>query len=220
MKQRRRTASSFSWARDLAAVQEGRLDFRELVRKHSGLAVLIVRPWLSRCPANVGEDDLVQELWIEVWRAVSVWDPSRSVPLANYVRGRMRNRLLGYTHQLRRSRDKDVRFLQQQIIEEKVVVACGGFHDAGRVESYLAIEAPLPEEHFDVRLRAAQVIGALPSKQASVVAGICIGAGTDVVTRDAYGSRCKRPRKAALRAMAAALELVQSTAEKGPHASN
>lgn len=202
------------WSDDLKATQEGRLSFDKLARRHAGIIRSIAKPWGGRCPANVGSDDLGQEILLEVWQALESWDPERGVPLNAFVRLRIRNRLLAYTHRLVRSTQKDHRFLSQQIIEEKVVAIAGRGARSSTGETTLGYEAvtlPPSEESMDVRALAARVIGGLPSKQARVLVGVLTGETTESVTVRVYGSKCKRPRKAALRALAAAATLVESS---------
>lgn len=197
-----------TWSNDLLAVQRGKMPFAVLAKRHKALVREVARPWMSRCSSNVGPEDLAQELLLEVWRAIEVWDADRGVPLQAYVRRRMHHRMLAYTHRLKRGREKDLRFLAQQIIEEKVVVVHSGSPD----DQVVMFEPVAPaDDDRDVAQVAALVVGGLPSKQARVVAGLLAGEQSDTVTARVYGSKCKRPRKAALRAFAAAAALVDSS---------
>lgn len=199
-----------SWTAELAAVQSGAMPLDVLIRRHRSLIRQIVTPWVSRCPSDVGVDDLYQEALVEIWQAIKLWDSARGIPLKNYVRIRIRHRLHAYTERLKRGREKDSRFLQQQLVEERVIVA----HQSTG-ERYEAV-GDLPFETGQVAKRtAALVVGALPSKQANVVAGILGGESADSVTSRVYG-KCKRQRKAALRALAAATALVSSSTAGGP----
>lgn len=208
-----RRLQSHSWPDDLLATKAESLKFEVLVKRHKPLLRQIGRPWMSRCPANVGLEDVHQELLLEVWLAVQAWDPLRGVPIDSYVGLRMRNRLLAFTHKLMRGQEKDSRFLAQQIIEEKVVI----IHGRRVVEDipdgpplFIPVSEPV-EDDRDVGRLAALVVGGLPSKQARVVAGLFAGEQTDSVTERVYGRKCKRQRKAALRAFAAAAALVESS---------
>jgi len=203
------------WSRDLIEVQRGRMKFDQLTRDHAGLIASIARPWLSRLPADEGLDDLKQETLWELWRAIKCWDPARGVPLSNFVRNRIHYRLLSHTHKVLRKRSKDIRYLEQQIIEEKVVfVPSRGGGDSYNPDEdrdrYISVTPPPTEAMFDSPAKAARVVGRLPSKQARVVVGVLHGEPTEVVTSRVYGSKCRRPRKAALRALSAAVALAES----------
>lgn len=202
------------WDADLAAVQERRLKFDVLVKRHGSLIRLLTRSWASRCPAHVGPDDLFQEAVLESWEAIEAWDPARGVPLPKYVRLRIRYRLHAYTDKLKRGREKDTRFLLQQIIEERVIVS-----NKANGEVYEAVGESLYETGRLAKRTAALVVGGLPSKQANVVAGLLNGEASEAVANRVYGS-CKRQRKAALRAIAAATALVSSSAAGGPKPTN
>jgi DNA-directed RNA polymerase specialized sigma24 family protein len=200
-----------SWKGDLHAVKQGKLQFAVLAKRHRALMCAIARPWLGRCPPNVGLEDLAQEILLEVWQAIEVWDSERGTPLLNYVRGRIRHRMLAFTHKLIRGSEKDGRYLLQQIIEEKVVKVYGAGEHPEQLD-FVPVTLPVDDD-CDVAQLAALVVGGLPSKQARVVAGLLTGEQTDSVTERVYGSKCKLQRKAALRAFAAATALVHSSGE-------
>ena len=203
------------WASDLMATHRGELPFAVLERRHLGLLRTIVRPWCSRLPApNIGPDDLLQLARIEMWLGVSRWDAQYGVPIQSYVRMRINKKLLTDTDkQLKRYR-KGESFLAQQIVEEKVIVVhTARTSDSEGAQRFVSVCVPdeAPEAPFDPARVAAYVVGGLPSKQARVVAGLFVGEQTETVTQLVYGSKCKRPRKAALRAFAAATALVHSS---------
>lgn len=205
-----RALSQKTWSQDLMAVHGGTLGFEVLARRHAGLAKHLAGPWCSRCPAMVGEDDLIQEIWIEVWKGLCDWEPERGVPIAPYIRGRIHFRLLAHTKKLIRSRAKDVRYLREMIIEEKVVFVAGRALDgAGASGEWTTVSEPAPmDDWMDWTAAAARLVGGMTAKQASVIAGLLNEEVSESVTARVYGSKCLRPRKAALRAMAAATVLV------------
>lgn len=213
-----RATQTRSFGADLEAVQRGSMPFATLAKKHKKLIAAAVRPWLSRCSANVGADDLTQELLLEVWRALTEWSPDYGVPLVKFVRVCMFNKLRGHTHMLVRKRLHDIRYMSQQIIEEKIVMLrynrlgdgdC--FFGYSKAAEFEAVCQPFDERNFDATRIAARIVGGLPSKQARVVAAVFVGESADVATRRVYGAKCKGQRKAALRAVAAAQALVQSS---------
>jgi len=200
-----------TFAADLEACRDGTLEFSELMRRHRGLMIREIRRWEKRCNGLAGIEDLAQESWIEVWRSLGVFDPSRGVPLVAFVRRRFYYRLLSLSDRLVKARRKDVRYLNHQIVSEKVVVRrMAAENDNGSVNSLITIEPSPGEEWLDQHTLAARVIGGLPSRQARVVVGVCQGASAESIGTEVYGHGCKRPRKAVLRAIAAARSLVDS----------
>lgn len=201
------------WSLDLGAAHRGEMKFDELLRRHFGLVRTMVRPWLSRCPsANVGPEDLVQEALVEIWIGVSNWDRQYGVPIQSYVRMRVNDKLHSFTDKLLKRHAKYPSFLAQQIIEEKVIIVPSRSSDE-MAAKFVTVTVPdeASEAPLNVGRAAAFVVGGLPSKQARVVAGLLLGEETESVTQLVYGSKCKRPRKAALRAFAAATALVHSS---------
>lgn len=212
------------WTSDLDAVQRGLLPFATLAKRHRPLIRTMIRSWAARCPtAFGGPEDLIQEVLLEIWMAIEKWEPNRA-PLKHFVRIAVHNRLRSLIHKHKKRAERDGRFLTLQIVEEKVVV----MHDRASLRSYCddsaapasyeAVVPPETLEQFDAARVAARVVGGLPSKQARVVVGIVLGESADSVTSRVYGSRCMRPRKAALRAFAAAQALVESTSAVGADA--
>lgn len=186
------------------------MSFDMLMQKHRSLVRTLAKPWAKRCMAYVSLSDLEQEVWITAWKAIAEWDPSRSdMKLGTYVRQQIHYRLLRYTAVLVKERYKESKFLMHQIIEEHVVVVSRSADaDSESTVSYEAVAPDLHEATCDARRLAARVIGALPSKQARIVASVVNGQETHVIAEQVYGPK-KRRRKAALRAIAAALTLVE-----------
>lgn len=211
----KRIKQTRSFGADLEAVQRGTMPFATLAKRHKKLIAAAVRPWLYRCTPNVGAEDLAQELLLEVWRALTGWSPDYGVPLVKFVRLCMHNKLRGFTHKLVRKRRHDIRYLSQQIIEEKVIMMRMDRNSDELANTTLgefeAISPPFDERNVDATRIAARIVGGLPSKQARVVAAVFVGESADVATQRVYGSKCKGQRKAALRAVAAAQALVLSS---------
>jgi DNA-directed RNA polymerase specialized sigma24 family protein len=206
---------STTFGDDLEAVQRGAMTFGAFAKRHKPLIAAVVRPWRFRCGAMVGADDLAQELLLAVWKAICEWDEARGVPLPKFVRLAMWNKIRGYTTKLVRKHEKDIRYLSQQIIEEKVIVLRRSQHEGDDNDfgsnTFEPVSAPHDVDQVDVTRIAARIVGRLPSKQARVVAGLLGGESADVMTQRVYGTKCKVQRKAALRAISAAHALVQSS---------
>lgn len=83
-----------------APVQSDELDQEDLVTRYAALVQRIARQLLSRLPASVHLDDLVQAGLIGLTEAVRLYDPSRGASFQTYASIRVRGAMLD---ELRRS---------------------------------------------------------------------------------------------------------------------
>lgn len=80
-----------SWSSALAALRSGDLDFDQFARTHRDRFERWGGYFHARWPQNqLSVEDLAQEAMIECWRAVDIWDPTRSslVAFVNFRVGR------------------------------------------------------------------------------------------------------------------------------------
>lgn len=204
-----------SWSNDLAAVHERRLNFDAFARRHVGVIRSFAKPWMSRCPSSVGLEDLQQEVLLTIWKNILEWNPERGVPIAPFIRRCVMFRLLRYTHDLQKWITKEARFLSQQVVEERVISIAAG--NQASEAKWIAITKPDWDESYDVKRLVRSMLGELPSQQGHVIAGLLVGDDVDTATERAYGTRCTRRRKAALRAIAAAAQVVKSSQAPDDH---
>ena len=196
---------SHEWQEALDAAREGRITFEQLAFVGRAQIQTFVNVWSRRyLQEQVGREDVQQEVLIVVWRAIQTWTPEGGRALQSWVyycvNKNLRRRLRGYW----RSALVEQKYWNHVIAEEKVIVS----EDDKRYHWVAETEV---EAFLDMRRAAARVIGSMRSKRARVVVEVVAGRTLNDAVRRVYGPKCKEPRKAARRAIAAAYAVVESS---------
>jgi len=199
------------WNVDLESLRGGELPFEAFVRRHRGIIDRIAGPWSRRCAVLNDLQDARQEIQLQIWMAVRDWDPARETPLPSFVRLRVRNRMLGMTDRLVRGRAFERRYLELQIVEEKVVPILGGNRSQEDAESplFVSVTQPLSTDRIEAARRMEIIVGSLPRRKAGLVAGLAAGGALEDVAHRVFGGRTRYSRKRALAAVRAAVELAE-----------
>lgn len=200
-----------TWRRDLEAVHKNEQPFKCLMA-HKGLIEKLVQPWWGRYRqfGFLCFDDLKQEAWIAVLRAVRSWQPERDPNISGWVERSVNLWLLRLGHDYSRTSERDSRFLRSMLAEEKVIRLAPTGDPSER--KYEAVSQPVREDRLDVERMVEHMLDTLTLSQATLIKAVVRGDSVQVAANDVYGSHCKHPRKAALRAIAAAHAVVKCSA--------
>lgn len=202
----RRKRLTAQWKADLVRVHRGELSFDDYAARHRMMLLKLIAPWSGSFRVSCDADDFYQEVLLAVWTAIQAWDPSRGASLPYFVRMRVREGMLANLARLRKIDKKDQRYLHHQIVENRLVrmpsLQSGS-------ERFVAVSQSADlVDVVDAMARARRLVGSLPSRQGRLVAEYLSGTSPKVALRRIYGPEYKCPRKAALRAIAAAIEIV------------
>jgi hypothetical protein len=207
---KRQKTRKLDWNADLHAVKADPSTFGVVTKRHGGLIRLLVRKWVSRCTASIDEDDLMQETLAAIWKAINEFDAERGVRLDAFVRVSVGHHLHQFTAKHIKRYEKDAKYWEQQIVDEKVIYAPGA---RAQMEvlggSYVAVAAPVRDDLIDVVKLTTRTIGSLSSKSGRVVAAIVNGQDPEVEAELIYGS-VGRKRKAWLRSIREATDVVET----------
>lgn len=206
------------WRADIIAVYEERMDLGRFLHKHDRLVRHFARTWSQSGErgAGVSQDDIVQEVRLAICLGLKKFKPKYGAPLHWYIKRQVNWHLSRYARGLVRLRQRDLKFYEQQIVEERVLVVSHDVEpgDNGRLwraTTYsLGEYATLPDSHVAVEVMniGRLVVGSLRSDDARVIAAFLRGDDPALeVLRMRPG--CKRVRKKVLRAFASATAAVK-----------
>lgn len=218
----RRKKITKAWREDLAAVQNQTLPFDTFVRRHSGVIRKMASRWMSRVPPSVTIDDLVQEALLVLHDSVLEWKHDGGATLVGWVRRQITYRFKRLMQNYDRASAHEGRFASHLIVQECVIFlpSSNPMYEAGGRADYPEVwefySESTAENDCDAKTRVSLAVSSLPSKQAQYVAGVILGHDPEVVAERVYGGTL-RPRKAGLRAIAAAIRAVEpSESESDP----
>lgn len=162
-----------SWTDDLLRLRSGELAFDVYARRHKGILRRLGAKWVQRCPRDIAHDDAAQEVLLAVWNAVESWQCEREMSLPNWVRAKVRFRLLFLTDKALKDRNRESRYL-----------AATGRRDDGVSDGALALD-----DVVDAGRRFASMIGSLSTDEADLVCELAHGTSLAEVSCVVYPER-------------------------------
>lgn len=199
------------WGKDLIAVHRGDMTFDYLVKRHRAYVTCLVKQWEDKCPPYMSRDDFRQEIWATVAEALQTYDANhpKKIPVPAWIGWRVRMRMLRLAEKTRRSNPavNAGRYMDYLIVEERVVAKSAGDRDEGIYEH---VTQPSWEAEYDAYQLMIAAVSAMPNARSSnLVAKVFAGALVKEAA-PALFAKCRRPNKAAHRAIAQARAVVDS----------
>lgn len=202
--------SKGKWHRDLESMRTGQMSLGEFVALHRPLIEQQIAYWARRRPAaSVCRDDIWQEALLAIWQAGKTWRPGTGWALSTWTKQQVRWHLQKCNRRFLHANVRVEQYMDSILVEDRFVWVES---DDGTTP---AVEPPT-DEMIDAWTRAVNVVRQLrqlsPSspKKAEVVAHVLLGESLDAAVMHVHGSRCRAPRKAGLRAIAAAHGLMEA----------